>query len=210
MAWNMESLWTFAFNYDVIWLSVIFMYAILGFVIVAFVRVQRLANEDFLNGGRVGFRYLHLWSAVIPTAVNFGWIVVASSVNALTAVTRYAGTPGVAYTFPAFTTQLGAVVLGLITVVLSSLAIRMMSASLAFTFVWAFMGVASFHTGIDHTVALIGVACFAVVGTVVLALPFAAPELAKKAAGTNFGPAKNDNKEGVYQTMDNGSPITNL
>lgn len=205
LVWLFESLWTFAFNYEIIWLSVIFMDSILITVVIAFVRVQRIANQDFFIGGKPLMRYIHLWIAVVPTATNMCWIFVASSVNTLVAITCYAGDPGTPfYSYPQFTEPLGSVVIVLLTLGAALVAFRLMSATCPFTFVWAFNGVAAATSGMVHAAALACMGVLAGVGAIVLVLPFF-PKAARAISCGGF--VKSSVKSDSHYNVIEGKPI---
>lgn len=213
--WVFEILWTFAFNYDVIWLSLIFMYGVLLCVALSFFKVYRLATYEVqVSGGcfqgqngytfRDNFkRLVLLWTAVIPTAVNFGWICVASSVNLFTCITLYAGVEsGAVYIYPNWAINAGVVVLVVLTIVASILSLRQLSAALAFTVVWSMSGVAAAATTAPLSTVLL-VARFssywmAAVGVMALLLPYFPSAAQKVSCGAFHKPS---NSAEAYQEL---------
>jgi len=89
--WLGETLWTFAFNYDVIWLSLIFMYGVVAALGIA---IHRVLNVEPAGDLSFGYKVLLYFSGVFPTSINLGWIALAASVNTFIMVTRYGGTLG--------------------------------------------------------------------------------------------------------------------
>ena len=196
--WILEAAWTFAFNFDVVWLSVIFMYGILFVVAMAFIRVQRVVRDEMVKSGglfqrsdgssmkEAGGRFRVLWLAAIPTAVNLGWICVASSVNALVCVTRYGGVAPVgnatAYSYPDAVIPVGAAVVGVLTAVVVLVSLHTLCASLCFTIVWALSGVAAASSAASLSTVLlmanIGRIVCGVTGGAILLIPYF-PKLAR-------------------------------
>lgn len=69
----MNSLWIFAWHYNILWLSLVFMIGIL----VSLIKINMiLRNKEFNNAGKLLIR--------IPFAVYFGWITVATIANVTT------------------------------------------------------------------------------------------------------------------------------
>lgn len=117
---------------------------------------------------------MNLWSAVVPTAVNFGWICVAASVNTFVVITKYVGSPGVVYSYPVVTVTLGALLLCVLSIIISIVSIRTLSASLAFTIVWAFNGVRIMQATLSYVAlaATAGMVVCSFAGVLALALPY--------------------------------------
>lgn len=186
-AWFFEIVWTFAFNYEVIWLSLPLMYGIWVSLAGAFYRLQRLARSEYhASGPALSIpRNLHAvsrlgltWAAIVPTAVNLGWVTVASAVNTFVVITRYGGEPGETaedpYTPPEAEGPAGAVLLAVATLFVVLAASRFTSASLAGAVAWGMMGVHSNgDRGTDaiHAVALTSFIVLVITGVVAIVAP---------------------------------------
>lgn len=120
--------WLFCWHYNLFGLSVLVMLALLGTLIVSYLK---------LNVGRAAVSAAERWSVDIPISVYLGWISVATIAN-ITDYLYYIGWDGFG-----IAPQAWAVIMLVIASLLGlSMALLRRDAGFLFVFVWAFAGIA--------------------------------------------------------------------
>jgi hypothetical protein len=76
--------WTISFSYEIMWLSLVFMYSICTFLVTAVLRLQAYSKV---------WKGYFLWQ--FPFSIHCGWIIAASAVNTNVLPVFYEATPAV-------------------------------------------------------------------------------------------------------------------
>ncbi len=124
----LNAAWLFCWHYNLFGLSVLVMLALLGTLIVSYLK---------LNVGRAPVSAAEKWSVDIPISVYLGWISVATIAN-ITDYLYYIGWNGLG-----ITPQAWAVIMLVVASLLGlAMALARRDAGFLFVFVWAFAGIA--------------------------------------------------------------------
>jgi len=81
-----QIVWTIAFSYEIIWLSLIFMITILYFLMTIFVNQYKLLQQEPENDAS---NIKDFWLLQFPFSIHCGWILAASLVNLSVVLVKY-------------------------------------------------------------------------------------------------------------------------
>jgi len=138
LVWVFEGVWDITFSYEIIWLSLLFMYLIFACLAIAFIRLQRYPQLVFVNQPQRSWRewmkqFWYFLIVVFPTSLNFGWITAAATINTLITIQNYGG-------FVVSPTACVGVSVGLV-VLVSLMLVIFQDIPYAFPVIWAFLAI---------------------------------------------------------------------
>lgn len=125
-----NTLWVFAWQYKIIWLSLILIACLLA----ALAGINHILDADVLTSGR------DKWLVKLPFSVYFGWVTVATIANMVAWLVsiRWNGW-GLSDQFWTIAVMAAGVLIGIIT------ALRFRSAAYILVFAWAYLGILLKH-----------------------------------------------------------------